>query len=1662
MIAKLSDDLFLQSNAMNFMSFLTNGVDARTGQYSMRLELPPVHANGLRDIDFPLVMLFNSMSNQDTGYGTNWQLQHTRFTPADSMLTLASGETYKVTADDPETGQLLMREKKLDSFHLYRHGDGYRIVHRSGLVEVLGLEGSGSNRAFVPKQVVSPLGHVLRLRYEHVSGGFMRLKAIHQADGEPVFSTELGIDNILSLNYFPDALGGPGASYKMHLTGAERTVKKIELPSHDQGAWDFDYQQMQGLWCMQKVTTPNGGEEQILYLDEGHLYTFKDGNGQTTVGQIPRVTHHLVTPGLGQPAIDTRYTYPNDPDDPKQYNFLGYTLDIDWARENQTGLDAMYQHIGDYSYGSVETLYKDDKPVRSIERRFNQFHLQTLEKTTQGNKVAQTATLYGKMLKGVPFDDQPRTFQLATQTSRLWYRKGNSPLRGAVIESTRYDGQGNVLEITKANGVKEINTWYPAEASPGHPKDPEGFDRHLKERRIIPAGNDGDTLVQRYTYATRDALVTPDYPDLQPCHLVDSETLVAVDSKGNETELEKVQYSYTDDLTNPFQHGRVSMRTTLRDANMIMSTFEYTHLDTLALVRTTETTMGLWDAQTATQVSLESTRTGLLHEQHDQDGIVTRYEYDLLGRVTLESVTSADGEFPAERSYAYYLRGATDNANAEPPGQKLTDALGTITRTYVDGLGRPVRVARDKIDNEAPKRLHDTHALSYDEWGNKASETRHDWYLGKQKSRVTRYQYDDWGQLTRTINPEGTSLHEEINPIGTVEHTTGAVIRRWTSGSDGQVASRVETWMNLFDKPVRTQRMDSEWKALPGHARLQAYDGLGRCTKDTNERGYSTVYTYDAYDRVTSTLLPDATLLEQAYASHSTEALPISLTVTPEGKIAERKQIASQQFDSLQRLVSRTMGERTETYAFTGGRSQPDSYTTPAGATIKYEYDLALTLAPKTSLLANDDFNFKYNPITGNLLEASNTIDNESGKRSYGYNEVGQLTSETWTGPDGKKWKTSQDISSTGLPHSHLQANNVETTYEYDDHLRLESSTQGLVKVGYQYDTQGRPWKITTEDTASGGATQVTEIEYDDYGHENKRTETVAGQPTRIVTQLWGKDDLLDERTVKHGDEVQLHEVFIYDPRQRLTTHQCSGSQLPKDPFGQPYTELTMPLDGYNNIKTTQYKLEGIEQLQRAAYSYRKADPCQLESISYIPTGPKLTFSYDKNGHMRYDQGGFVPEYNARGRLTAVKDENGKSLAKYRYDALNELYASEGADEVEQLLFFEENRLSVAVRGAQVTHLLYAAEQPVAQQLAGVADDTTLLQTSASGSVLCELRKGKMTTFSYAAYGDSSPSAQGMLGYNGAMRDAATGWYLMGQNYRRPLDVGLGRWLLPDSLSFFDGGPLNPYVYCDANPVVFRDPTGHAAEGWGGGRLRRPDEDNPHAFTGGNSAGGNSLDAWLSIGISAVFLVLGVISFGSALPAAFATGATVAAIISAVSLGAATIIETVALGLVIGGYVTESDGLMRAGQFATYGGIAIGAPASLIQAYKALRGIAKWIKGWGKPPATPRGSVSSMGSAGSVSSTGSAGSVPTGGPKTNLGKAMASSSGLPEPIFVNPAAMQQPSPTAGVTETINPVFINPMSDPSSRYLLTRTNTHMAIKRRPFITSPIRRTQSFHY
>lgn len=64
------------------------------------------------------------------------------------------------------------------------------------------------------------------------------------------------------------------------------------------------------------------------------------------------------------------------------------------------------------------------------------------------------------------------------------------------------------------------------------------------------------------------------------------------------------------------------------------------------------------------------------------------------------------------------------------------------------------------------------------------------------------------------------------------------------------------------------------------------------------------------------------------------------------------------------------------------------------------------------------------------------------------------------------------------------------------------------------------------------------------------------------------------------------------------------------------------------------------------------------------------------------------------------------------------------------------------------------------------------------------------------------------LGFNSELPELATNHYLLGNGYRAYSSV-LMRFLQPDSWSPFGLGGLNPYCYCDGEPVNPTDPSGH-------------------------------------------------------------------------------------------------------------------------------------------------------------------------------------------------------------------------------------------------------------
>ncbi|VVN83652.1 RHS repeat-associated core domain-containing protein [Pseudomonas fluorescens] len=105
---------------------------------------------------------------------------------------------------------------------------------------------------------------------------------------------------------------------------------------------------------------------------------------------------------------------------------------------------------------------------------------------------------------------------------------------------------------------------------------------------------------------------------------------------------------------------------------------------------------------------------------------------------------------------------------------------------------------------------------------------------------------------------------------------------------------------------------------------------------------------------------------------------------------------------------------------------------------------------------------------------------------------------------------------------------------------------------------------------------------------------------------------------------------------------------------------------------------------------------------------------------------------------------------------------------------------------------------------------TMLLATDSKNSVLAEVVVGKTNHLAYSAYGHQSAQQEvaTSLGFNGELREARIGWYLLGNGYRA-YNPRLMRFHSPDSWSPFGRGGLNPYMYCVGNPINRSDPTGH-------------------------------------------------------------------------------------------------------------------------------------------------------------------------------------------------------------------------------------------------------------
>lgn len=1376
----MSSSTAVHSNAFNFLSFVEHGVDPRTGQYTMALSVPEVKSHALAGPALPLSISFNPLNTRDGGLGKGWGINLTEYNPRTSMLSLGTGETFKVTGSGSRPD---IAEKKLDSFHFHVDGGGYyRVVHRSGLVEVLQDRG-GSQSLALPVEVLGPDGRGLQLSYVPFAGAD-RLERISDGTTELLRVTRSEVSKEVQLQFYPGQGegGAPLATYVLQLDSSSR-VTKVVLPTTEKACWRMGYETVRDIDCVTEVWTPAGAHETIEYRDAGHPLP---GGARPA---LPRVTRQSVEPGFEQAPMDVHYTYSDE-------NFLGHRALSDWSDD---GLDNLYRVAGHtYRYHSIAEHWLEGKPKRTVQRIYNRYHLLTDEITVQGKCRKTVSTLYyADHPDNIDntFAQQPAQCQLPMKVETIWEEPETHRRRVETLE-TRFDVHGNLTELINADGTREVSEYFPVEGEAGAcPPDPEGFVRTLWARTVYPAPSEhgnAPTLRSEFSYLALQAL-----PGMhsKPFLVEASEALLDADEK----EWKRTETEYFDNPEDTLRLGRPKVMTETLNGKATATDYQYA---TLASPRVGEHVLQVVETITGFDGSHRAITQehSLLNGEpllvQDEQGVEIRYVYDALARVVLETVAPGTG-YAASREYGYHLVGEEGDNQA---WQLMVDVKGVQTRSWLDGVARPVKEERQDVDaaddsgeDRRAASFRTTYEAKHNGLGELTEEKQTDWLQSRDLILTTSYSYDDWGERASTRRPDRVSEWDVGDPIGLPE-APGVVRRSWLESTAGIASGVTETWQDLFGENVRIERVgtDDEQVSLV----LNHYDGLGRLAEQIDARDRSTTFVYDVFDRLVSTTLPGGAVVAREYAPHSSEDLPTRICV---GEV----ELGTQVFDGLDRLVEATTGGRKRTLHYYSARERPDWVLTPAQRQIDYEYQPQLGEEVSVRRMPDAAANYTYDPHNSRLTHCT-----EQGvgleREYYSNGQVRQETRRTEGQPDDI---AEYDYSLEGRLLRY-EALGMWQEYLHDGAGRVEEAKQGTSTSILGYDTFGRVESITTTDSQDGNALKV-EIGYDDFGRESWRTFTANGVARRLELG-YDTADALSTRVLLEGDTPVRSEEFFYDLRSRLQRHECDGTELPVDAWGNAFTRQVFVADDLDNITKVHTFAAGGQ--TTVTYHYSTVNPVQLESLTVEQgeTSEEIKLAYDADGNLTRDEQGRRLVYDPLGRMIQVDGLGTLAERQYRYDALDLLVGSR-ADGSEERRFYVDDMLAARAEGTDASMFLRAEGRVLAEQTTGTDAGTVLLATDQSNTVLREVRQGAEHDVAYTAYGfPGQAPLWTRLGYNGQQHETVTHCQLLGSGYRTYNPV-LMRFHSTDSESPFGGGGVNGYGYVHNDPVNHVDPSGHFA-----------------------------------------------------------------------------------------------------------------------------------------------------------------------------------------------------------------------------------------------------------
>lgn len=954
----------------------------------------------------------------------------------------------------------------------------------------------------------------------------------------------------------------------------------------------------------------------------------------------------------------------------------------------------------------------------------------------------------GNLLRSVSGDGATRVDMVWDADSRL-VEEILDPEGLARTTSYVYDGRGNVIETALSDPSERVERTR-STYNPGG---------HLIEEAVVTG--DGE-LVTSYEVNELGLItaVTDPRGNEDGAEASDFTSLMRYDELGRlvEEKAPEVEVEYhgvaatTERPTTRYGYDLVGNLTHQQDAEGHTSVFGYDLVGQQTDSRAPSFT-GVGGVEVTPQASSTYDELGRITSHIDALGNTRTYAWDQLGNLATITDPQLEGFAKAGQWSFFY----------NPVGELLTvvDPLQARTEATYDDLGR--QVTDTQIERIPAAAAYTTH-YAYDTLGNTLSVTDP---LGN----TTTNTYNPAGELTQTTTPTGetTTFTYDLagrttkvtDPVGTHAVSeydlAGRLIQQSTLDSDGQELRTSATTYDAAGLPIA--------QADPlGNTIRTEYNALGWPTKrmepvDDTET-ITTTFGYDALGQPTR--LTDG----RGNATHT--------TYTPTGQVQDLIEPAT---DTTPDLADRTW---TTSYDAAGN---PVQQQVPGGVVRERTFDALGNLTKETATGAEvqtEDRNIGYD-----LLGRPSAIGTPNGHIEIVYDDRGnqvQFLGPTTVSYDGIAPGTTISYDAAGRVETRLDMTGT-TTFDYDDSGRVIAHHDPVTgtELTIDYNQTGLVSAISTD----GGA--VRSFSYDALSQMTEDALVSAtGETTAVTTYAYDEAGRIIERSTQGTTPAGRHQ-YTYDDASRLT--------LWTSPEGE---ETAYAWDASGN------------RVQAGAETFEFDERNRLTS-----SGNGDVWTYHPNGTLdsQFIDGQLrTPRFDGFERMV----DAGNGSGAYAYDALGRVNERETSANGTHTFVYSD-------LGNNPIGILDGTETPIARygrnatgQLMSVVDQgqtPALAYSNSHGDLLATYTSAgsAVTSTDFGPFGERlGPAPAASVGYQGEWTDPDTGDVNMHARWYQP---GTGRFASRDTMTLepFPSVQANRYTYANANPLLYADPSGHAA-----------------------------------------------------------------------------------------------------------------------------------------------------------------------------------------------------------------------------------------------------------